>query len=306
MTAFAELVAASNFSFLRGAAHPAELVARAIALGQAGIGIADRNSVAGVVRAHAALRDAREAGAVEAPFTLAAGARLVFADGTPEIVAYPADRAGWGRLCRLLTLGKRRAGKGACTLHLADLLDHAEGLLLIVMPPESEEEAAPALARLAAARPGAVWLGATMRYRGDDRRRLARLARLAGAAGVPLLATNDVLYDVPARRPLQDVLTCIREKSTLDEAGRRLEANAERHLKPPAEMARLFRDAPEAVAESTRLLARIAFSLDQLRYEYPHEPVPPGWSPQDWLEELVRRRLPLRYPEGAPPKVVAL
>jgi len=306
VTAFAELVAASNFSFLRGAAHPAELVARAIALGQAGIGIADRNSVAGVVRAHAALRDAREAGAVEAPFTLAAGARLVFADGTPEIVAYPADRAGWGRLCRLLTLGKRRAGKGACTLHLADLLDHAEGLLLIVMPPESEEEAAPALARLAAARPGAVWLGATMRYRGDDRRRLARLARLAGAAGVPLLATNDVLYDVPARRPLQDVLTCIREKSTLDEAGRRLEANAERHLKPPAEMARLFRDAPEAVAESTRLLARIAFSLDQLRYEYPHEPVPPGWSPQDWLEELVRRRLPLRYPEGAPPKVVAL
>ena len=310
MSAFAEMVAASNFSFLRGASHPGKLVAQAIALGQAGIGIADRNSVAGVVRAYAALKEARETTKEErqeaVPFTLAVGARLIFADGTPDIVAYPADRAAWGRLCRLLTLGKRRAEKGECTLYLEDLLAEARGLLLILMPPEEEEAALPALARLVAVSPGAVWLGATMRYRGDDRRRLARLRRVAEAAGVPLLATNDVLYDTPAQRPLQDILTCIREKCTIDEAGRRLEANAERHLKAPAEMARLFRDVPEAVAESARLLARIAFSLEHLSYEYPHEPVPSGWNPQAWLEELVRRRLPLRYPEGAPPKILGL
>ena len=310
MSGFAEMVAATNFSFLRGASHPADLVAQAIALEQAGIGIADRNSVAGVVRAYDALKQAREKRRAElfeeVEFKLAVGARLVFADDTPDIVAYPADRTGWGRLCRLLTLGKARAQKGDCTLYLDDLLAHKEGLLLILVPPEEEEAAAPVLERLAAVSPGAVWLAATMRYRGDDRRRLARLKRLAETQGVPLLATNDVLYHAPEQRPLQDILTCIREKCTIDEAGRRLEANAERHLKAPAEMARLFRDVPEAVAESRRLLDRIAFSLEQLTYEYPHEPVPPGWAPQDWLEELVRRRLPWRYPEGTPKKVLKL
>ena len=131
-----------------------------------------------------------------------------------------------------------------------------------------------------------VWLAASLLYRGDDRRRLARLHHLAAKANVPLLATNEVLYHHPARRPLQDVLTCIREKTTIDAVGKRLEANAERHLKPAHEMARLFRDLPEAIAETMRFAGRISFSLDQLKYQYPDEPVPPGKTAQQHLEDL--------------------
>ncbi|MEO6093979.1 MAG: PHP domain-containing protein, partial [Novosphingobium sp.] len=304
MSSFAELVAATNYSFLRGASHPSDMVAQALALGMAGIGIADRNSVAGVVRAHVALRDAREkareAGLPEIAFRLVVGARLVFADDTPDILAYPATRHGWGRLTRLLTLGNLRATKGDCILHCDDLLTHAEDLLLIAL---AEPDDAPLVERLAQACPSRVWLGATMPRRGDDRRRLARLMQMADSTGVPLLATNDALYAAPEQRPIHDVLTCIREKVTLLQAGRRLNANAERHLKPPAEMARLFRDCPQAVAESTALLARIAFTLDDLRYEYPHEPVPHGWEPQGWLEHMVMEAAHQRYGGELPPKV---
>jgi error-prone DNA polymerase len=308
---YAELAAASNFSFLRGASHPCDLVATALELGLAGIGIADRNSVAGVVRAHAALEEAREKALEElgqdVDFKLIVGARLAFADGTPDIVAYPANRAGWGRLCRLLTLGKLRAAKGECLLHLPDLLAEADDLLLLVMPPHRFAQLDALLRQLDEAAPGSVWLAATMHRAGDDRRRLARLELLAARSGVPLLATNDVLYHAPGQRPLQDVLTCIREKRTLDTAGRLLAANAERHLKAPAEMARLFGDAPQAVAETLRLLGRVTFSLGELRYEYPDEPVPPGKSPQDWLEELCRAKAAERYPGGVVPgKVKAL
>jgi len=322
MSGFAELVAATNFSFLRGASHPSDMLARALELGLAGLGIADRNSVAGVVRAHAALKNAleaaAEAGLPPPAFRLVTGARLAFADGTPDIVAYPANRAGWGRLCRLLTAGNLRAAKGQCELRIEDLLEAgvsnvvplrggeaaaAPDLLLIVLP-QREARLAALLDRLGAAFPRAVWLAAALRYRGSDRRRIVRLRRIAEAAGVPLLATNDALYHHPGQRPLQDILSCIREKRTLATAGTLLEANAERHLKDAAEMARLTADAPEAVGESLNLLARIGFSLDELRYEYPHEPVPEGWTPQDWLEELVRRRLPVRYPNGAPPRVM--
>ena len=179
MSRFAELVAATNYSFLRGASHPSDMVGRAIELGMAGIGIADRNSVAGVVRAWIALNEAcdqAKAALEEIDFKLIVGARLVFADATPDIIAYPATRHGWGRLTRLLTLGNRRAEKGDCHLYFADLLAHAEDLLLIVMADEAHEFA---LRRLAEARPGAVWLGATMPRQGSDRRRLARLKRLA-------------------------------------------------------------------------------------------------------------------------------
>jgi error-prone DNA polymerase len=341
MSAYAELVAATNFSFLRGASAPGDMVLAALLLGQAGIGIADRNSVAGVVRAYATLKDLGEDGAppperlragsgpgeelvVDHPlagapplrraelkrraraFTLAVGARLVFADGTPDIVAYPANRAGWARLCRLLTLGNRRAAKGECRLDLADLVADPADLLLILLPPRRIEGAAPALKRLADAAPSAVWLGAALHRRGDDRRRLAGLKDLARDAGVPLLAVNDALYASPAERDLQDVLTCIRAGTTIERAGRLLEANAERHLKPPAEMARLFRDAPEAVAETATLLGRVGFALDQLRYEYPDEPVPPGRTADDWLAELTWRRAAGRYPAGVPEKVAAL
>ncbi len=323
MSGYAELAAASNFSFLRGASHPRDLVLTALLLGHTGIGIADRNTLAGVVRAHAALRDLRQAGqtpieltglptggidpqvlgARAQVFKLAVGARLAFADATPDIIAYPATRDGWARLCRLLTTGNRRAAKGDCHLTREDLLADTAGLLLVVMP---QGCTAPVLAELAAAAPDAAWLAATMPRRGDDRRRLARLHGLAEAAGLPLLAVNDVLYDRPEQRDLQDVLTCIRAGVTISHAGRQLEANAERHLKPAAEMARLFRDAPSAIGETQRLLGRIEFNLDQLQYEYPDEPVPQGWTPQAWLEDLTWRSATACYPAGVPPKVADL
>ncbi len=300
--AFAELIAATHFSFLRGASPPSEMVAQANGLGLAGIGIADRNTVAGVVQAYLSLKKAKEkrheAGLPDYPFDLVVGARLVFADGTSDIVAYPTDRAAWGRLTRLLSTGNLRAKKGECHLDLADLLDWQEGLLLIVTAPD-----AALLARLADACPGRVWLAATMPRGGRDRRRLAARIALAQAVGVPLLATNDALYATHEQRPLHDVLTCIREGTTLATAGRKLAANAERHLKDPLEMARLFRDCPEAVEESVRLLKRITFRLTDLKYEYPHEPVPDGWEAQDWLEHLVTTAAQERYGPDLPDDV---
>jgi error-prone DNA polymerase len=308
MTRFAELVAATNFSFLDGASHPGDMIGQAVALGLEGIGIADRNTVAGVVRAHAALKKARSgllgAQLPALAFRLVVGARLVFADGTQDIVAYPTTRYGWGRLTRLLTLGNRRAEKGGCILALGDLAGLAQDLLLIAMPGSSARAVTPhgdtnlpaprddaslsaTLATLTAFAPGAVWLGVTMPRSGRDRRRLAQLADIAAAANVPLLATCDALYADSDARQLHDVVTCIREGVTIQRAGRILAANGERHIKDGDEMARLFRDQPQAVSNSLDLLARIDFDLDQLRYEYPHEPVPDGWDPQDWLEHLV-------------------
>jgi error-prone DNA polymerase len=340
---FAEPVAATHFSFLRGASPGPHMVLTALLLGYAGIGIADRNTVAGVVRAWAALKQLREDGLpapdkireggspgeyfwVENPefaglpftpeqmkakvegFKLATGTRLVFADGTPDIVIYPANRAGWGRLCRLLSHGNLKEGvkKGECHLVLDDLLNDARDLLLILMPARSLDSLPALLARLDDAAPGAVWLAASMHRRGDDRRRLARLKAIATATRTPLIATNDALYDSIAQRDLQDVLTCIREGTTIERAGRLLESNAERHLKLPHEMARLFRDAPEAIAETQAMFSRIEFDLRQLKYEYPDEPIPPGWKDQDWLVELVRRCCLIRYPEGVSEKVEKL
>jgi len=290
--AFAELAAATHFSFLRGASAPEIMVTAAVALGHGGIGIADRNSVAGVVRAHVAAK-------AHPDFRLVVGARLCFADGTPDIIAYPATRRGWGRLTRLLTLGNRRAVKGDCILGFDDLAGHAEDLLLIAMAPGRLDD-------IAVLAPGRTWLAAAMPRGGADRRRLASLDRHAAAAGVPLVAVNAPLYATPDQRPLHDVLACIAEKTTLAEAGTRLLANAERHLKAPAEMARLFADCPQALAETGKILSRIDFSLDQLAYEYPHEPVPPGFTPQAWLETLTRQKAAARWPGGVPAKLEAL
>ena len=296
--AFAELLAASNYSFLRGASHPGEMLARAWNLGMAGIGIADRNTVAGVVRAHMAWR---QIGGAASGFRLVVGARLVFSpdpeDGhtPPDIVAYPRTRHGWGRLTRLLTLGNRRASKGACTLHLRDLLDHAQDMALIVTQPDRAT-----LHALRDACPGRVWLAATMLRAGADARRLSELRAISAALKVPLIATNDALYTDADARPLHDILTCIREGATIETAGRRLAANAERHLKPPAEMARLFRACPEAITATTDFLACITFTLDDLRYEYPHEPVPEGWEPQGWLEKLAQEGARALFPDGLP------
>src|SRR3981081_2857651 len=226
--------------------------------------------------------------------------------GTPDILVYPRDREAYGRLCQLLTRGKRGEDteKGECHLRVEDLLEFAKGQLLVLTLPHRFEAAKclRVLDQLRRSRADGVWLAASLLYRGDDRRRLMGLHRIAAAAGVPLLATNEVLYHHPARRPLQDVLTCIREKTTIDAIGKRLEANAERYLKPAKEMARLFRDTPEAIAETMRFADRIHFSLAQLKYQYPDEPVPPGKAAQRHLEDLTWQGAHRRFPVRISPK----
>lgn len=291
---YLEFAVASNFSFLRGASHPEELMVQAAHIGLAGLGLCDRNSVAGVVRAHLAKREQNLS------LRYHPGARLVFADGTPDVLVYPRDRAGWGRLTRLLTVGNLRAEKGDCILHLDDLLAHAFGLELIVMAGDAR-----LLARLREAVPHRVRLAASMLYRGLDHTRLLRMKGLARVASVPLIAINDVLYHHPHRRPLADVLTCIREKTTIDRAGRKLAANAERYLKPSQEMMRLFRDTPEAIEETLRLSDALSFSLDELRYEYPDEQVEGFNNAQDALANLTYEGAAYRYPQGIPDKVRA-
>jgi error-prone DNA polymerase len=302
---YAEIGITTNFSFLRGGSDPRAYVHQASELGLPAIGIADHNTLAGVVRAYKELDHPD----VKHKPKLLIGSRLVFIDGTPDILVYPRHREAYGRLCQLLTRGKRgddlnKVEKGECHLRFDDLLEFDEGQLLVLTLPHRFEQAAALkiLDRLRDSRADGVWLAASLLYRGDDRRRLMRLGHVAAAARVPLLATNEVLYHHPARRPLQDVLTCIREKTTIDAIGRRLEANAERHLKPAQEMARLFRDVPEAIAETMRFAGRIHFSLDQLRYQYPDEPVPPGKTAQRHLEDLTWAGAHTRFPIRIAPK----
>jgi error-prone DNA polymerase len=295
---YAELQAVSHFSFLRGASHPAELVMRAHELGLKALALADRNTLAGVVRAHSAAREAK--------LRLVIGSRLDVTDAASMLV-FPTDRAAYGRLAQLLTDGKRRAGKGECHLTLADLLAYGEGQRIIALPPDRPDERFTTQLRTLAERfPGAVNLAASHLYRGDDAKRIARLGALAEATGAPLVATNDVLYHAPERRPLQDVLTCIREGCTITAAGFRLAANAERHLKAASEMARLFRDRPDAVARSVVIAEACRFSLDKLKYEYPAEPVPEGRTPQEELTRLTWLHAAERYPGGVPEKIHAL
>jgi len=251
MTAFAELVTTTNFSFLRGASHPHEMVGQAAQLGLAAIGIADRNTLAGVVRAHQA---AKEYG-----MRLLVGARLVSTDGF-EAVCYPTDRAAYGRLCRLLTTGNRRANKGECLFTFEEMLVESQGQIFIVIPPQrSPASLRDRLSALASAAPGRTHLAATFGYRGDEHRRFGELAELAASARTPMLATTDALYHHHSRRQLADVLTCIREKCTIAQAGYRLEMNAERHLKSAAEMARLFARHPAAIAQTLELVGRVNF-----------------------------------------------
>jgi error-prone DNA polymerase len=300
--AYAEIGITTNFSFLRGGSHPQDYVHQASKLRLPVIGIADHNTLAGIVRAY------KELGNPDVKYKpkLLIGSRLVFMDGTPDILVYPRDRAAYGRLCQLLTRGKRgdNTAKGECHLGFDDLLEFTEGQLLVVMLPHRFEtaKALDVLDQLQRSRADGVWLAASLLYRGDDRRRLMRLHRIAATARVPLLATNEVLYHHPARRPLQDVLTCIREKTTIDGIGKRLEANAERYLKPAHEMARLFRDVPQAIAETMRFAGRINFSLDQLRYQYPDEPVPPGKTAQRHLEDLTWQGAHRKFPIRISPK----
>jgi error-prone DNA polymerase len=292
--AYAELSVTSNFTFLTGASHPEELVRRAAELGYQAIAITDTNTLAGIVRAHTA---AREAG-----IPLVVGCRLALADAPPVLV-YPMDRPAYARLCRLLTLGKRRAPKGECHLMLHDLLEHADGLMAVVEAPGGPDERSVDVLRTlrAAFDDDRLSLAASCAARGDDAERIGRISALGAAARVPLVATGQVLYHSPERRALQDVLTCIRLGCTIEEAGLRLEANAERHLKPRDELARLFRSLPGAVARTAEIARRAAgFSLDQLRYEYPMEPCPPGISPTEHLKRQAWAGAAKRYPGGIP------
>ncbi|HEX3756010.1 MAG TPA: error-prone DNA polymerase [Rhizomicrobium sp.] len=303
---YAELAVTTNFSFLRGASHPKEFVEQAALLGHAAIGIADRNSLAGVVRAYEAwekLTPERLA-ELDAPARpkLLVGARLVFRDGTPDILAYPKDRKAYARLSRLISIGKLRAEKGDCLLDLQDLEDFRRGLLLIVFPSTGPENIKTILRKLGPD----TWLAASMLYRDEDRRRLRDLKHLARAAKVPLIAVNDALYHEPERRQLQDIVTCIREHVSLQRAGTRLEANAERHLKPPGEMTRLFRQCSDAINETLRFADKIKFQLSELGQRYPREPVPRGKTADDHLRHLTETGLAWRYPQGVPSKVIAL
>jgi error-prone DNA polymerase len=303
-TPYAEIGVTTSFSFLRGASQPQELARKASELKLHALGIADRNSLAGVVRAYRTFND------LEAPQwkpRLLIGTRLCFADNTPDILAYPRDREAYGRLCRILTSGNLRAVKGECLLELRDLIEHRFGMLLAVVPPRRRDgKFIDFLRHLHQTNGGNVWLLASMLYSGRDRRQLAGLKEIARSAGVPLLATNDVLYHSHERRALQDVVTCIREKTTIEEAGRILESNAERHLKSGNEMARLFREVPEAIEETCRFASMSGFSFDQLKYIYPDEPVPAGMTPQRYLESLVWKGIRKKYKGFKPPRVSML
>src|ERR1700688_4969225 len=296
MSAYAELAVTTNFSFLRGASHPQEMVATADELKLAAIGIADRNSFAGVVRAYDEWKKRKN-------IKLVVGTRLVTADGF-EVLTYPTDRQAYGRLCQLLTQGNLKAKKGECHLTFEQVLDAGEGQIFIALPPEELSHVFTArLSALVHAAPARTFLAGVHSHRGDEPRRLGLLAELGERHGAPIVAVNAVHYHAPERRPLADVVTCIREKCAIRAAGLRLAVNAERHLKPPAEMARLFAAFPRAIARTVEIAEACAFDLGRLRYEYPDEPVPPGKTPLQHLTDLTWAGAARRYPDGVPAEI---
>ncbi len=292
---YVELGVASPFSFLRGASDAIELTLRALELGMDSIGIADRNTLAGVVRMHSACKAAGIRPLI--------GCRLDLTDA-PSLLAYPIDRDGYGRLSRLLSLGKMRAEKGACELTLSDVAGHFDGIAFIAWSADDLDDFEAELPRLREALTSLRHVAASWLYRGGDAARIERLDRLATQHGCTILATNDVHYHAPDRRPLQDVVTCIREKVTIATAGYLLNPNAERHLKAPAAMARLFERWPHAIAATREFADALHFSLDELRYEYPKETVPEGCTPQQYLEQLTWAGAAERWPGGIPDKVL--
>jgi len=292
---YIELGISSPFSFLRGASDAIELTLTALPFGYDALGIADRNTLAGVVRMHSACTNAGIRPLI--------GCRLDLTDA-PSLLAYPIDRDGYGRLSRLLSLGKMRAGKGECELSLADVTAHAEGVAFIAWPSDDLDDFEQELPRLGDALTSLRHVAASWLYRGDDNARIERLDRMARKHGCTILATNDVHYHAPDRRPLQDVVTCIREKVTIATAGYLLNPNAERHLKRPEEMIRLFERWPHAIAATREFADALHFNLEELRYEYPKETVPEGRTPQEHLEHLTWEGAKGRWPDGIPDKVL--
>ena len=291
---YAELQVTTYFSFLRGASSPIELFAQAKALGIEALGICDRNSLAGMVQAHVA---AKEVG-----LRLVVGCRLDLAD-FPPVLVYPMDRAAYGRLCRLLSLGKARAGKGKCHLLWEDLVAWGAGLIVVMIPDTADDACGLHLRKLKDVFADRAYMALTLLRRPNDQMRLYELANLAHQARVPTVVTNDVLFHTHDRRILQDVVTCIRHNTTIDEAGFVRERHADRYLKPPQEIGRLFVRYPEAVARTMEIIERCQFSLDDLAYQYPDEVSVPGQTPQQALEMLTWEAASRTYPEGIPDEV---
>lgn len=301
-TRYAELHCHTNYSFLRGASHPDELVERAATLGLSALAITDRNSLAGVVRAHVA---AKEVG-----LKLIIGSEIVTDDG-PPIVLLAMNRIGYGHLSQLITRGRRRAPKGECLLHLHDVLQHTAGLIACIQPcdladHDRQRRFKQQCVDIKNAFPNRSWLLAEHSFKSGDTRQLERLAEFSKAVQIPLVAANDIHYHDRTRQPLHDVLTAIRLRSTVADAVPHLFPNAERHLKSPQQMFGLFKNRPDAI-ESTTLIADLCdFSLDELKYEYPQELSPPGIEAIDYLRQLAQEGAQKRYPQGVPDKVQQL
>ncbi|OMP80118.1 error-prone DNA polymerase [[Flexibacter] sp. ATCC 35208] len=299
---YTELQVTSNFSFLRGASHPEELVEQAALYGYAAIGIADHNTLAGVVRAHVAAKAKN--------MRIIVGARLDLQDG-PGLLAFPTDKAAYGRLSALLSYGNLRTEKGRCELYKDDVYKHREGIHFIAIPPDEfndsfdfDDQFKKDLGEYSIRLAGMLSLAMVRRYQGDDQKRFFRLAQLSDQLRIPLVATNDVHYHEQSRRELQDVLTCVREKCTITEAGFRLHPNAERYMKAPAEMMRLFRQYPHAIRRTQEIADACQFSLDSLEYVYPEEIVPKGISAQQYLTELAWQGATEYFGSPLPPAIV--
>ncbi len=291
---YAELHAKTNFSFLEGASHPDELVQRAAELGYAALAVTDRNSLAGVVRAHQA---AKEAG-----LKLLVGVEITPGDAAP-VVLWAADRAAYGRLARLITVGRRRAEKGQCRLTFDDLAGLAAGLLAGVVADFGDRRPEIETAKYRELFGDRCYLLAELHCGPDDQRRLERLVELSRRSGAPLAAAGDVHYHIPERQALCDALTAIRCGCTVAAASGRLFANAQRHLQSPDAVAAAFSPAPQAVRRTREIADRCTFSLDELRYEYPEELAPPGCTPSEHLARLTWAGAEERYPQGVPERV---
>ena len=299
---YTELQVTTNFSFLRGASHPEELAEQAAALGYTAMAITDRNSLAGIVRAHAA---AKKAG-----IRILVGCRLDLLDGL-SLLAYPTNITAYSQLCNLLTIGNRRAEKGDCHLYKTDVYQYAKDLKFIVLPPPALNEMFefdPSFAELLKEYKNNfgtnLYVAASRAYQGDDSKHLYRIAELSSQLNIPMVATNDVHYHEPNRRQLQDIVTCIREKCSIHTAGYLLHPNAERYLKSNDEMLRLFRQYPDAIRRTQEITDACQFSLDELKYEYPEEIITEGRTPQEELTHLAWIGAHERYGTIIPQKTI--
>src|SRR5216683_7810358 len=287
---YTELHCLSNFTFLRGASHPEELVHRAAGLGYHALAVTDECSLAGVVRAHVAAKD------IGLPLVI--GSEIRLNDG-PKLVMLATDRESYGNLSELITRGRRRGKKGSYSLARSDLGGALPGCLVLLVP-DGQHDAEHA--RFVAERfAGRAWIAAELLQGPDDRARLAGLRKLGKASGLPLVAAGDVHMHVRSRRRLQDTLTAIRLRTTVQACGHALHPNAERHLRLRVRLAQIY--PAELLAETVRVAERCRFSLDELRYEYPEELVPEGETPSSHLRKLTEEGLQRRFPAGAPQKI---